>query len=156
MGLPVSLKSLGVSKEGVAQFTGLGFCVHNYAESPCVKNGDCAVCSEHVCLKGVPHTLDELKNLEKLYQEQLEHAKLSADDDVFGADRWVTSLGFRLSKIKTIIRVLEDPKNPDGTPVRIPDELDPSPVKRSLNIDELDVIPTLDLTTLALTDMKEF
>ena len=43
LGLPVSLTSLGVKREGVAQFTGVGFCVHNYAESPCVKNGDCVV-----------------------------------------------------------------------------------------------------------------
>lgn len=155
LGLPVSLKSLGVNRSGVAQFTGLGYCVHNYAESPCVKNGDCAVCSDHECLKGLPHTIDELRNLEKLYEEQLEDAKLKAGDYVFGADRWVTALGFRLSKIKTIITMLEDPKRPDGTPVRVPDELDPSPVKRSLNIDEQNVIPTFDLTALALSDMEE-
>jgi hypothetical protein len=155
LGLPISLKALGVDKEGVAQFTGLGFCVHSYAESPCVKNGDCAVCSEHVCLKGMPHSIEELKNLEKLYGEQFEHAKISATDNVFGADRWVTSLAFRLSKIKTIIAMLEDPKSPDGAQVRIPDELDPSPVKRSLNIDVQSVIPTFDLTALALSDMEE-
>ncbi len=87
LGLPVSLKALGVDRDGVAQFTGLGFCVHNYAETPCVKNGDCEVCNEHVCLKGLPHTLDELKTLEMLYEEQLEYAKASAEDNVFGADR---------------------------------------------------------------------
>jgi hypothetical protein len=155
LGLPISLKALGINKEGVAQFTGLGFCVHNYAESPCVKNGDCAVCSDHVCLKGMPNTLDELKALQGLYKEQLDHAKVSDEDNVFGADRWVTSLGFRLSKIITIIALLEDPNRPDGTQIRIPDELDPSPVKRSLNIDVQNVIPTLDLTTLALSDMEE-
>lgn len=155
LGLPISLKALGVDKDGVAQFTGLGFCVHNYAESPCVKNGDCSVCSEHVCLKGMPNSIEELKTLEQLYGEQLAHAKASAEDSVFGADRWLTSLGFRLSKLKTIIAILEDPKRPDGTQVRIPDELDPSPVKRSLNIDVRNVIPIFDLTALALTDMEE-
>jgi hypothetical protein len=155
LGLPISLKALGVDREGVAQFTGIGFCVHNYAESPCVKNGDCSVCSEHVCMKGTPHTLEELKALEKLYGEQFEHAKASAKDNVFGADRWVTSLGFRLSKIKTLIAILEDPTKPIGTQVRIPDELDPSPVKRSLNIDQQSVIPTFDLTALALSNIEE-
>tara|TARA_R110001583_G_scaffold58352_1_gene174023 strand:+ start:2950 stop:5178 length:2229 start_codon:yes stop_codon:yes gene_type:complete len=154
LGLPISLKALGVDKEGVAQFTGLGFCVHNYAESPCVKNGDCAVCSDHVCLKGIPNTLDEIKMLETLYDEQLEHAKARATDNVFGADRWVTSLGFRLSKLKTILAILEDTERPDGTQVRIPDKLDPSPVKRSLNIDVQNIIPSLDLTVLALSDME--
>lgn len=155
LGLPVSLKSLGINRAGVAQFTGLGYCIHNYAESPCVKNGDCAVCSEHQCLKGLPHTLEELKNLEKLYQEQLDDAVVKAGDKVFGADRWVTSLGFRLSKIKTIITMIEDPSRPDGTPVRILNELDPSPVKRSLNIDEQNAIPVLNLRALAISDMEE-
>jgi hypothetical protein len=155
LGLPVSLKSLGVDRTGVAQFTGLGFCVHNYADSPCVKNGDCAVCSDHVCMKGLPHTLDELKRLEKLYEEQLADAKLKAEKQVFGADRWVTASGFRLSKIRTIITMMEDPHRPDGTPIRIPDKLDPSPVKRSLNIDEQSVLPIWDLTALALSDLEE-
>lgn len=155
LGLPVSLKSLGVDRTGAAQFTGLGFCVHNYADSPCVKNGDCAVCSDHVCMKGLPHTLDELKRLEKLYEEQLADAKLKAEKQVFGADRWVTASGFRLSKIRTIITMMEDPASQDGTPIRIPHELDPSPVKRSLNIDEQSVIPIWDLTALALSDLEE-
>ncbi|MFV1872767.1 MAG: hypothetical protein ACMZ64_05510 [Oleiphilus sp.] len=155
LGLPVSLKSLGINREGVAQFTGLGFCVHNYAESPCIKNGDCAVCSDHACLKGIPHTLKELKNLESLFEEQLEDAKANVEDGVFGADRWVTATGFRLAKIKTIVAMLKDPNIPDGTPIRVSDELDPSPVKRSLNIDEKDIISSIDLTALALSDMEE-
>lgn len=155
LGLPISLKALGVDRDGVAQFTGLGFCVHNYAESPCVKNGDCEVCNEHVCLKGMPHSLDELKTLEALYEEQLRHAKAAAEDQVFGADRWVTALGFRLSKIKTLIFLLEDSKKADGAHVRIPDELSPSPVKRSLNINEQSAIQGFDLMALALSDMKE-
>lgn len=51
--------------------------------------------------------------------------------------------------------MMEDPNRPDGTPIRIPNELDPSPVKRSLNIDEQNVIPIFDLTALALSDMEE-
>ena len=155
LGLPVSLKSLDIDRAGVAQFTGLGYCVHNYAESPCVKNGDCAVCSEHECIKGLPDELEELKSLARLYEEQLERAIIETGNDVFGASKWVTALGLRLSKIKTIIMMLEDPSKPDGTMVRIPDELNPSPVKRSLNIDESSVIPSFDLMALALSDMEE-
>ena len=51
--------------------------------------------------------------------------------------------------------MLEDPKRPDGTQVRIPDKLDPSPVKRSLNIDVQNIIPIFDLAALAITDMEE-
>ena len=94
-------------------------------------------------------------SLEKLYEEQLADAKLKAEKQVFGADRWVTASGFRLSKIRTIITMMEEPASQDGTPIRIPHELDPSPVKRSLNIDEQSVIPIWDLTALALSDLEE-
>ncbi len=155
LSLPISLKALGVPREGVAQFTGLGYCVHNYAESPCVKNGDCVTCSEHVCLKGIPNTLDELRNLERLHQEQLAHAKSSVEEKVFGADRWVTSLGFKLSKIRAIIAILEDPNTEEGSKIRVPDELDVSPVKRSLNISETNTIPAFDLSSLISNIVKE-
>lgn len=154
LGLPVSLKSLGVDRDGVAQFSGLGYCVHNYASSPCLKSGECATCSEHVCMKGIGNSLEELKNLESLYSEQLSEAKKNADSEVFGADRWVTSLSFRLAKIRAIIKIMEDPKYDDGTLVQIPDELDPSPVKRTMsNPDEM--IQMFDMTQLALTEFKD-
>lgn len=51
--------------------------------------------------------------------------------------------------------MMEDPNTPDGTPIRIRDELDPSPVQRSLNIDEQNAIPIFGLTALALSDMEE-
>ena len=154
LSLPIPLKSLGVAREGVAQFSGLGYCVHNYASSPCVKNGDCATCSEHVCMKGIGNSLEELKNLENLYAEQLEHAFANANEGVFGADRWVTSLSFKLTKIRTIIKIIEDPNNPDGLIIRIPEEASPSPVKRSL-LGSSDIIPTLDLTHLALSNLED-
>lgn len=155
LALPVSLKSLGVKRNGVAQFTGLGYCIHNYSDSPCIKNGDCATCNEHICLKGIPHTINELKSLVKLHEEQLTHARASDEDNVFGADRWVTSLGFKLSKLRTLIVLLEDSKTADGTPVRVPDELSPSPVKRSLNVEKKDVNSGLDLITLAISKLAE-
>ena len=120
-----------------------------------MKNGDCVTCSEHVCLKGIPNTLDELRNLERLHQEQLAHAKSSVEEKVFGADRWVTSLGFKLSKIRAIIAILEDPNTEEGSKIRVPDELDVSPVKRSLNISETNTIPAFDLSSLISNIVKE-
>ncbi|WP_458773380.1 hypothetical protein, partial [Aeromonas caviae] len=58
----------------------------------------------------------------------------------FGADRWVSSHGWRLAHIRTKIRLLEDENVLDGTPIRIPDVYDPSPAKvvlleKGLNIE---------------------
>jgi hypothetical protein len=140
LGLPIALKGLGLDRTGVAQFSGLGYCVHNYAESPCLKNNDCISCSEHVCLKGLPHTLEELHNLMKLHDEQLTEARKNEAGSVFGAGRWVEALSFKLAKVKTIISVLENPSTPEGAAIRVPSELDPSIVRRSFGVTAKDGI----------------
>ncbi|WP_175429535.1 hypothetical protein [Aeromonas caviae] len=71
---------------------------------------------------------------------QLEKAQQSHKMGAFGADRWVSSHGWRLAHIRTKIRLLEDENVLDGTPIRIPDVYDPSPAKvvlleKGLNIE---------------------
>lgn len=130
--LPVTLKSLGVNRDGVADFTGLGFCVHNFAQTPCTKSGECITCKEHVCVKGLPDSLESLIQLEYLICEQFELAKNAADDLTFGADRWVTHLGWKLAHIRTLISKFQDSSILEGTLIRIPVEHDPSPTRRVL------------------------
>ena len=156
LGLKVSLKSLGTQRVGVAQFTGLGFCTHNYAQSPCMKNSDCTSCKEHVCMKGLPNTLEEIKGIEALISEQYEQALISQGEQVFGADRWVSSLGFRLAKIRTILKFMKNPSATDGEMIRIPDELDPSPIKRALTKDDKlqEISTTIDLIELTKNNLE--
>ena len=73
-----------------------------------------------------------MKKREQEPSEQFNHAKKNHDMGAFGADRWVSNLGWRLSHLRTKIRMLEDKRIPDGTPLRIPDEYDPSPIKNAL------------------------
>jgi len=131
--LPVPLPSLGVAREGVADFTGLGFCVHNFAQTPCTKSGECITCKDHLCMKGLPDTLENLEQMALLIAEQLEAAKTAATDITFGADRWVTHLGWKLAHIRTIISNMKNPDMPNGAVIRIPVAHDPSPTRRSLN-----------------------
>jgi len=130
--LPVTYESLGINRIGVAVPTLWGMCVHDYGESPCQKAGDCAICKDHVCIKGLPKALDRLKLLEDQVAISLEKAKAAAGSGVFGADRWVTYLGWKLAHISTQIRLMEAPSVPEGTVLWIPPEHDPSPVKRAL------------------------
>ena len=51
---------------------------------------------------------------------------------VFGADRWISNLGWRLTHIKTKIKFLENESIPNGSLLRMPDEYDPSPIKLAL------------------------
>lgn len=129
---PVPLPTLGIKRDGVADFTGFGFCTHNYAQTPCTKAGECITCKEHVCIKGMPESLEQLEQMELLINEQFEAAKEAASDSTFGADRWVTHLGWKLAHIRTIIQKIKDPEVAIGTLIRIPVAHDPSPTRRAL------------------------
>jgi hypothetical protein len=130
--LPVPLRSVGVDREGVADFTGIGFCVHDFARTPCTKAGACVTCKEHVCIKGIPETVEELQFLEKKISAEFDNAIKEAGEDTFGADRWVTHLGWKLAHIRTLIKNKIDENIPDGTIIRIPVEHDPSPTRLAL------------------------
>jgi hypothetical protein len=147
--LPVSFEDIGKELIGVAIVTELGVCEHDYAMMPCQRHGDCETCKEMVCIKGYTKSLELLKKREHQVEEQFNKAIENHDSGAFGADRWVSALGWRLSHIKTKIRLLEDENIPDGTPVRIPDEFDPSPIKEILREKGLDLdIKTPESITL--------
>ncbi|EOB3920743.1 integrase [Vibrio parahaemolyticus] len=130
--LPVTFEDIGKDLAGSAIVTELGVCEHDYAMSPCQRNGDCETCKEMVCIKGFSDSLGLLKKREKEVEGQLKKAMKDHDLGAFGADRWVSNHGWRLAHIRTKVRILEDENTPDGAVVRIPDEYDPSPVKEVL------------------------
>lgn len=132
MNLPVAYADLGINRLGIADVTEYGMCTHDYAMSPCTKGGECMTCKEHVCIKGMPKTLDRIQRFEGLVESQLEKAQLAAADEAYGADRWVTHLGWKLSHIRTQRLRLESDDTPDGAILWISPEHDPSPVKRAL------------------------
>lgn len=139
LNLPVSYKDLGVNRIGIADVTEYGMCVHDYAMSPCTKGGECMTCKEHVCIKGMPETLKRIIRLEKQVESQFNKATEDEADSVFGADRWVSHLGWKLAHIRTQRGRLESEDTPEGAILWIPPEHDPSPVKRALEQNDLDI-----------------
>jgi hypothetical protein len=158
MNLPVSFQDIGKDLPGSAIVTELGVCEHDYSMMPCGHNGDCEICKELVCIKGMEGSLENLKKREIEVASQLAKSITDRDMGVFGSDRWITPHGWRLAHIRTKIRILEDEKTPDGTPVRIPEEYDPSPVKEALRKkgfdDEIASPDTIEIKTedLALAE----
>lgn len=133
MNLPVAYSDLGINRIGVADVTEYGMCVHDYAMSPCTKGGECISCKEHVCVKGMPKTLERILHLERLVTSQFEKAKIDADSNVYGADQWVTHLGWKLAHIRTQRVRLESDETPEGSILWISPEHDQSSVKRALS-----------------------
>jgi hypothetical protein len=136
--IPVTFQDIGKDLDGSAIVTELGVCEHDYAMMPCQRNGDCETCKELVCIKGFSDSLALLKQREQEIKSQLDKSMHDHEMGAFGADRWVTNHGWRLSHIRTKIRILEDDNTPEGTAVRIPEEYDPSPIKEMLREKGLD------------------
>lgn len=138
LNLPVSYKDLGVNRIGIADITEYGMCTHDYAMSPCTKGGECMTCKEHVCIKGMPKTLERIKRLERQIESQFNKAKNDEADGMFGAGRWVTHLGWKLAHIRTQLTRMESNETPEGAVLWIPPEHDPSPVRRALDQRDFD------------------
>jgi hypothetical protein len=152
LNLPVSYQNLGLNRIGIADVTEYGMCTHDYAMSPCIKGGECMTCKDHVCIKGMPKTLERIKQLEERVASQFEKAKVDGADGTFGADRWVTHLGWKLVHIKAQRTRLESDDTPDGAILCIPPEHDPSPIKRALEQGNYRVSPNenglVDISTV--------
>ena len=133
MNLPVTYESLGIERPGVANATLYGFCIKDWAMSPCIKGGGdaCAACDDHACIKGLDDKLENLVALEAGMSMELQRAANELEASTFMADSWYRFLGFRLAKIRTIISELQNPDRPVGAIVRVPSELDPSPLQRA-------------------------
>lgn len=144
LNLPVSYEDLGLNRLGVADVTQWGMCTWDYAMSPCTKGGECMTCKSHACIKGMPKTLERIKLLEEQVASQFEKAKVDAADGAFGADRWVTHLGWKLAHIRTQREIMESDKTPVGAVLWIAPEHDPSPIKRSLEQRDYKIRPNED------------
>lgn len=139
LNLPVSYKDLGLNRIGVADVTEYGMCTHDYAMSPCTKGGECMTCKEHVCIKGMPNTLESIIRLEDQVESQFKKAERDEVSGHFGANRWVTHLSWKLAHIRTQRILLESEDTAEGAILWIPPDHDPSPVKRALAQNDLQI-----------------
>ena len=130
--IPVHFQDIGKDLDGSAIVTELGICEHDYGIRPCQNVGDCETCKELVCVKGFSNSLELLKKREKEVEQLLEKAMQDHKKGAFGVDRWISNHGWRLTHLRTKIRLLENENTPEGALIRVPEEYDPSPVKEML------------------------
>lgn len=147
---PVTYLELGVDRLGVAKPTLYGLCVHDYSMTPCTKVRQCMTCRQHVCIKGDFVTWDRIMHLEQQLQVALNRAEEAHQTGAFGADRWVDHFKWELAHTRTMRIMLERPDIPDGTPLRIPDAHDPSPVQRAMMSLDILEAPSSERSALPL------
>jgi len=90
---PLTRKNLGIRYEVIGNSFGgftfnhpLGTCIHNYAESPCLRDNDCVMCPENAHCKGDKRTL---KNLQKELDEANQFLDMATENvDRRGIDKY--------------------------------------------------------------------
>lgn len=65
MNLFVSYKDLGVNCIGIVDVIEYGMCVYDYVMLLCIKGGECMICKEYVCIKGMLKIFECIICLEK-------------------------------------------------------------------------------------------
>ena len=154
--LPVTYSELGVDRPGTAKATLYGMCTHDYAMVPCMKEMECMTCKEHVCIKGKHKSLERIKRLEEQTAHLLNKAREASSNGEFGADRWVDNHTWKLSHVRTMRTLLEAESVPNGAVLRIPDEYDPSPVRRTLmDLNLIEVPPLTDTSVVRVIPLLE-
>jgi len=132
---PVTVADLDVATTGhdrIAHVTEFGFCVHDFAFSPCQKCADCLNCSEQVCIKGDGEKLERLKKQRDLLSKQLRNAVQAEDDKIWGANRWVIHQSRTIDRLDELIHILGSDNVEEGAVVRLKNDFEDTPVQRVL------------------------
>jgi len=115
-----------------AHTTDVGFCIHDFALTPCQLHRDCANCSEHVIIKGDPRQKANVALRLEEAEQALAHAHRGERDGQVGADRWTAHQAKTVERLKWMQKAHDDPAIPDGSIVQLPTPEMPSQIRISV------------------------
>lgn len=102
-----------------AHTTDLGFCVHDYAMSPCQLHADCINCQELVCVKGDEVKIERLRQTLNEARRLLDHAMEAVGEGYAGSDRWFERHKSAVERLSQLCTILDDPNVPPGAVVQL-------------------------------------
>jgi hypothetical protein len=106
--------------------TEIGYCIHDYAQSPCQVHQDCINCNEQICVKGDTRAEHNLrKSKVELTQLQVQ-AKAAFSAEVLGAAEWFSYQSKTLERVNQLIAIIDDPDVPQGSVIQISGVVPPS------------------------------
>ncbi|VVD59199.1 integrase [Pandoraea horticolens] len=116
-------------KVPTAHTTDFGYCIHDYVMSSCSMHRDCLNCGELVCVKGDSEKERRIRQTESEATRLLAMAERAAEDGVLGAANWADHHKLQLSRVRELIKILDDPAVAHGSliqlmPAQIPSRLD--------------------------------
>lgn len=129
---PVDRDAYDIAPKGPVHRTLWGFCIHDYAASPCGRFRDCLNCEEHLCEKR-PQTKVKLEMELADIEVQLEASERAMKDGHYGADRWYEHHKVSAARLREIISIHADKTVPDGSFIRLRQGYAPTHGSRALS-----------------------
>lgn len=99
--------------------TEVGFCVHDFAMSPCRLHRDCFQCQELICVKGDEHKEAEIRRQCAETRSLVQSALQAAAQQCMGANRWVEHQQETLKRLEQLCAILDDPAVPSGSFIQL-------------------------------------
>jgi hypothetical protein len=115
-----------------AHTTDLGFCIHDFALTPCQLHGDCGNCSEHTIVKGDPRQRTNVESRIEETEAALELARKAAANGAIGADRWTAHQLRTVERLRKMKAIHEDDSIPNGSIVQLSTPEMPSEIRISV------------------------
>lgn len=117
--IPIRRSELDANEMRSGHITDLGYCVHDFSESPCGRFGEHISCEEHQIVKGDAKCES---NIRAALQEQVRLLNIAKRALLRGnqsARTWLETHERQLELLQDIATILDDPKTEDGSLVRL-------------------------------------
>jgi hypothetical protein len=117
--LPVSREEFAEMAVPDAHATALGFCIHDFAQSPCHLFMDCINCTEHVCIKGDEAKTKRVGMMLEQARSSLQKAREALAENYEDAQEWLDAHGLTVARLEQLLAILTNPEIPVGTVVQL-------------------------------------
>jgi hypothetical protein len=102
-----------------AHTTEFGYCIHDYAQSPCQVHQDCMNCNEQVCVKGDARAEENLRKTRKELERLQEDARVAFSEDVLGAADWFKYQTKTLERVNQLLAIIDTEEVPQGAVIQL-------------------------------------
>jgi hypothetical protein len=128
---PVGREAYDLAPKGPVHRSLWGFCLHDFAASPCGLFRDCLNCDEHLCEKR-SGTKEELTAQLADTEVNLLAAEKAMTEGEYGADRWYEHHKLTVARLRELIAIMNDDNVSDGSFIRLRQDYAPSHANRAL------------------------
>ena len=117
--LPVSRAEFAQLTVPTAHITIYGFCIHDFTTTPCEMFRKCLDCREHVCIKGILGKVEKVQQSLEMAKAYLSQALKAVDEEVYGAEDWVSVHEESVNRLEQLLSILTDPTIEDGAVIQL-------------------------------------